>query len=198
VFVAAVVILAALVVVVLALGGLGERKTTSVTVAPGDEIDTGMMVFVLSSATASHSASSGYWSVVVTGTVRNPNSESLAPVEPMYGSVTGVDEATSQFVATPAYCLGPCAADEFRISERVLLPPRSEWTDIRMRFTLDDPYEPSDTFPVLLRPMVYETAAVLGYSSAESWVAQSGARTFVVRVPLTRVIPFSEPIVSYR
>ena len=182
-------VLVAAVVAVLALGGLGQRTNVSIPMAPGQEVDTGMMDFMLSSATATYSSGSGEWSVVVAGKVRNPNSESLAPLDTMYGSVAGVDRATDQYVTDPAYSLGPSTDEDFRTSARSLVPPQSEWMDIRLQFTLEDPYEPSDTFPVALRPMVYAVSAILGYSDTKSWIGQNGARSFVVRVPLTVLPP---------
>jgi len=176
---------AAVAITIVALGGFGERPTQSIRVAPGEEIDQGMMVYTVSSATVTYDTTFDAWDVVVTGTVRNPNSESLEPIEAMYGNVIGVDQATEQYINDPSYDLGPLREDSYY--RRSVLPPQSDWMDIRLTFTLKDPYEPSDTFPVLFRPMEYRTAYILGYSPDKEWVPKIGECNFVVYVPLTRL-----------
>jgi len=178
-------VLAIAAAVVLAAGGLGESSSTAITMQPGDEIDEGMMIFTVSSATAEYQEFNSAWRVVVTGKVRNPNSESLDPIDTMYGNVMGVDRATGQYDTAWVKCLGASMDDGY--CDRYVVPPDSEWMDIQLRFNMEEPYTPSDTFQIVFRPMEYRVAAVLGISSDKEWAPVRGARNFVVYVPLTRL-----------
>jgi len=185
------IVLVALVIVVgtvVGLGGLNQRATRSIRMEPGQVVDQVMMEYTVSSATVYHSLSDSAWYVTVTGQVRNPNSESLPPTATSYSSVLGVDEATSQYIDTPLCSLGPEAENSsYAWSKRQVVPPDSEWMDIRLRFKFEESYEPSDTFSILFRPMEYRVTAVLGFSNAEEWAPQRGARNFVIYVPLTHL-----------
>jgi len=181
----AVVVVIAAIAAVMGVGGLAPRDTRAIVVQPGEEIDQGMMVFTLSSATVAYVHAQNEWDVIVTGKVRNPTSETLRPTSVIDHSIIGIDRATEQYL-DPVCSLGEVTSDWF-MSERKMVPPNSEWMDIRMLFTLEDPYEPSDTFVVGFRPMVYKVLAAYGYSSAEGWAADASAQSHVVNVPLTRL-----------
>jgi len=172
--------------VVIGVGGLGLRPTMAITVQPGDEIDQGMMIFTVSSATASYREFDSSWQVVVTGKVRNPNSESLAPTDSFFGSVIGVDKATDQYVNNVLYCLGTPMGTSFS-SDRKFVLPDSEWMDIQLLFEMQEPYTPSDTFRIAFRPMSYRVLIVLGLSPSKVWAPEPAAQNFVVNVPLTQL-----------
>jgi len=189
------VIVGALVVavaLVVALGGLQQRKTQLIDVPYGQQVDSGMMVYEPMSATVVRHTDAIYnspWQLVILMKVRNPQSESLAPVDPTKPTMFGIDPNTRLVAQASSYSLSWTMPDtsSYAAGVRKLVPPQSDWMYLSLRINLDDPYTPADTYILAIRPMEFKTTAAYGYSDLKSWAPNTYARVYAISVPLTQL-----------
>lgn len=176
-------------VAVVVAGGFDRRTAPTLPVPAGTELDAGNLVFRLDSATAQlrTEAIGDPWQVVVSGSIRNPHQESLAPLSGDYGNVVGIDRASDQFVVDPRYGLGAVDPAAPWLNRREVVPPVDRWLDLQVTFSFADGFEPGDTFEVGLVPMEFTANTILGLSDEPAWNPDSFARPWTVTVPLTRL-----------
>ena len=177
-------------VVIAALGGFQARRSATLPMPLGTEIDTGMMIYLPESATVTFLAESSKnpWEVVISLQVRNPQAEALEPFVDMASNIVGVDPRTRLIAVGPSYSLFWDAPGEgFEYANRSLVPPDSDWMHMRLRVRHDESFDPGDTYLVALRPMQFRATAHYGYSEAKSWAAARFSRIYTVEVPLTRL-----------
>ncbi|MFT3862210.1 hypothetical protein [Micropruina sp.] len=170
------------------LGGFQRRQAEAVSVPAGTEIDARNLVFRLDSATLQYLAktSSEPWEVVVSGSVRNPQNETLAPITGSYGNLVAIVEqaeprATGDFTAR----LGPENPDLFS-SDRRVVPPNDQWMTFTATFRFDE-FPETDTLDVRVVPMEFTANTVLGLSDTPRWNVDSYALPSSVMLPLTRI-----------
>ncbi len=170
-------------------GGFERRSAPTVAVAPGTELDAGNLVFRLDSATVQFRAKTtgDPWQVVVSGSVRNPHDESLAPLSGDYGNLVGIDRASDQFVVRPQYGLGAVDPDRPWDNRRQLVPPVDRWMEFRAGFTFTEGYRPGEDFEVGVVAMEYTANTILGLNDDPAWNPDSFASPWTVTVPLTRL-----------
>ncbi len=182
-------VVAASLAVVGVAGGFERRAAPTVAVAPGTELDAGNLVFRLDSATVVFrtKATGDPWQVVVSGSVRNPHDESLAPLSGDYGNLVGIDRVSDQFVVRPQYGLGAVDPDRPWGNRRQVVPPVDRWMEFRAAFTFSGSYAPGDGFEVGVVAMEYTANTILGLSDDPAWNPDSFASPWTVTVPLTRL-----------
>jgi len=178
-------VVSAFVLVAALVGGLGgfQARTgvSMIWVEAGSEVDVGMMVFRVTAATAAHHPDATQpWEVTVVGSVRNPNTETLRPIEGWNGSVSGTDRTL--YDDQPQYVLGP--VNELGRSDRRVVPPDNQWMDISLVFQFEQTFEPGNSFVVVFRPLDYTVTSVLGFSEQKDWAVDSYSPSFAVEVPL--------------
>lgn len=172
-----------------AAGGFERRTVRTVAVPAGTELDAGNLVFRLDSATVQYrSETTGDpWQVVVIGSVRNPNDESLAPLSGGYGNLVGIDRGSDQYIEDAIFGLGVTDPDQPWANRRQVVPPVDEWMELRAAFTFEMTYHPGDTFEIGVVPMEFTANSILGLSDEPSWNPDSFAQPWSVTVPLTRL-----------
>lgn len=182
-------LVAATVAAMVLAGGFERRAAPTVAVPPGTELDAGNLVFRLDAATVQRRTrtTGDPWQVVVTGSVRNPHDESLAPLSGAYGNLVGIDRASDQFIDTPQYVLGAVDPERPWGNRRQVVPPVDRWMDFRAGFDLAEGYQPGDGFEVGLVPMEFTANTILGLNDAPTWNPDSFASPWTVTVPLTRL-----------
>ncbi|MCL2652979.1 MAG: hypothetical protein FWD63_04225 [Propionibacteriaceae bacterium] len=177
--------------VVALLGGFQHRKADSVAVPLGQEIDTGMMVYLPESATVQFKTESDTapWEVIITMKVRNPQAESLQPVNTASPNVLGGDPNTGAIANPKRVLLGatPPGDSVFSQSPRGFVPPDNRWMEMRLVVNPAPSYVPGSTYIAVFRPMKYSASTAYGYSSDKSWRINSQSRALTVAVPLTRL-----------
>lgn len=184
-----VVVVAAVLATVAGLGGFERRAVRSIPLPAGTDIDAGNLVFRLDTATVQYltEATGDPWRVVVSGAVRNPNDESLAPLSGNYGNMVGIDRPSDQFVVDPDYGLGPVPAEPAWSGTRRVVPPVDRWMEFRATFRFTADFLPADGFEVGLVPMEFTANAILGLNDAPQWNPDSFSQPWTVTVPLTRI-----------
>lgn len=183
-------ILAAAVVVglIAVLGGLQRREVVAVGVPPGTEIDARNLVFRLDSATVQYltETTGDPWKVVVSGSVRNPQDETLAPITGRYGNLVAVQEgadpgATGDFYAR----LGPDNPELYTTARR-LVPPTGQWMTLTATYRFAE-FPDTGTIEVRVVPMEFTANTILGLNDTPVWNVDSGALPSSVSLPLTRL-----------
>lgn len=158
------------------LGGFDQR-TDHILVSPGSEIDANNLVFTLDHAVAQRQTS-GRWLVVVSGQVRNPHAEALAPVLGDYGN----------FAARPARNTETAVADQFTLGGTFLrqyVPPDNRPIAFEAGFTLDGRWELGDSIECAVFSMEYTDPTILGLGGGPYWNVDSYARIHYAVLPLT-------------
>jgi len=186
--VAGVVVLA--VAVIALLGGFGARTSTVIRVPAGQQIDTGMLVYLPESATVTYRPTNEDrpWEVVITMKVRNPQAQSLRAVI-VPANVIGVDPRTRLTAESGSFSLSWAGVDtsSFTVTSRYLVPPDNDWMVLQLRQYPAVTFEPGQTYMVAFRQMEYTVTAAYGYSNVKNWSVNSFARSFLAEVPLTRL-----------
>ncbi|MCL2652982.1 MAG: hypothetical protein FWD63_04240 [Propionibacteriaceae bacterium] len=170
------------------LGGFAARKSTTVTVPLGQEVDNGEMVFLPVSATLQFRTKDDTtpWEIVIQMKVRNPQTESLRPMDTWSDNIVGVDPSNRNVTTVYATYLGtPPPGDSASNSGRRSVPPDNKWMDMNIRIRLDATYVPQQTYMVGFRPMVYSTSMAYGLSSEKEWHTTPYKRAQLVKLPLT-------------
>ncbi len=175
---AAAAVLAVVVGVAAALGGFDQR-TDHILVSPGTEIDAHNLVFTLDHAVAQRQPS-GRWLVIVSGQVRNPHTEALAPVPGDYGNFALRPAANTETAVTRDFTLGGTFL-------RQDVPPDNRPIGFEAGFTLDGKWELGDTVECAVFDMEYTDPTILGLGSGPYWNVDSYARIHYAKLPLTVV-----------
>jgi len=180
-------VVVAVLVVIAALGGFEFRRSGTLPMPLGTEIDTGMMIYVPESATVTFltKTSGNPWEIVISLRVRNPQTEALEPLVDSARNVMGVDPRTRTIADGTSYSLGWDAPDSFIRTDRQLVPPESDWMHMNLRLRHDESFEPGDTYLVAIRLMQFRTTAFYGYSDTKTWAPNRFARIYTIEVPLT-------------
>lgn len=177
--------------VVALLGGFQQRGSNNISVPLGQEVDTGMLVYLPISATVQYKtkADTKPWEIIITMKVRNPQTESLVAVDSMNPNVAGADPQTRLIASAGRVLLGaqPPGDSLFNNSPRSFVPPDNQWMDMRVVVNPAPSYVPGSTYIAVFRPMEYTASAAYGYSADKSWNVNSFARYLTVTVPLTRL-----------
>jgi len=178
--------------VTVAFGGLRQRSSQTVVVPYGQQIDSGMMVYQPLSATVVHHIGDTYsspWEVWLLMKVRNPQLESLAPLDLSRLTVFGVDPSTRLTAQPRSYSLTWTNPEQsaYATGSRWVVPPESDWMYLRLRLYLDDTYQPSDTFLAAIRLMEFKATNFYDDSGQKGWAPNTFARAFTVSVPLTQL-----------
>ncbi|MCE1173961.1 MAG: hypothetical protein LWW77_05045 [Propionibacteriales bacterium] len=172
-------VLIAAIGIVAALGGF-EQRADHLQLAPGTEIDANNLVFSLEHATAQRT-SSGSWTVVVSGQVRNPHPEPLAPIVGDYGNLVVRPAVHTQAAVVSAFALGGTW-------RRAYVPPTNRPIPFEATFTLDGQDQLGDTMDCAVFSMEYTDPTILGLGSGPYWNVDSYARVQYATLPLT-VLP---------
>jgi len=181
--VASAVAAAILVAGVYAAGGFNQRSDWEVR-GPGEEMDAGNLVFTAVSATAQRgdAAAGGRWTVLVTGTVRNPQDSSLAPILGDRGNLFARDHSGGTVSTLASARLGDDDA-------RTEVPPDNRPLAMVAQFRFET-FEPGTTLDVAVARMEFTDNSVLGLGGgAKEWNVDSAALLQMVSVPLTVLPP---------
>ncbi|MDQ7991490.1 MAG: hypothetical protein AAGC63_07505 [Propionicimonas sp.] len=187
--VVAVLAVSAVVGVVAGLGGFERRSTRSIAVPAGTELDAGNLVFRFDTATVQYftERTTGPWEVVVTGTVRNPHDETLAPLSGSYGNLVGIDRRSGQFIEDPTFSLGRLDPERPWGNDRSMVPPVDQWMELRASFRFGAGFRPGDTVELGLVPMEFTASTVLGLNDVQTWGPDSFRQPWTVTLPSTRL-----------
>lgn len=184
-----VLLVLAAIATIAAAGGFARRTTTTLAVAAGTELDAGNLVFRFDTATVQYrSKTTGDpWLVVVSGSVRNPHDESLAPLTGAGGNLFGLDLVNRQAVDDPTFLIGATDPAQPWTNRRAVVPPVDRWTELQAEFAFERSYRPGDTFELEVTPMEFTANSILGLSDEPSWNRDSFSRPWTVTVPLIRL-----------
>lgn len=178
------VVLVALVGVVFAAGGFGQRSDWLVR-SPGEEIDAVNLVFTVTSATAQRDDTAlggGRWRVLVSGTVRNPQDSTLQPETGEYGNLFARDHRGGTVATLATVELGGA-------SSRTEVPPDDSPMAMVARFDFDR-FDPAASLDVAVATMEFTDNGVLGLGGGQKvWNTDSNALLQLVSVPLTVLPP---------
>jgi hypothetical protein len=164
-------------------GGFGQRSDWVVRAA-GENMDAGNLVFTAVSATAQRdeTVAARPWTVLVTGTVRNPHEETLAPMLGEQGNMFARDHRGGTVETLASVQLGG-------VYSRTEVPPDGRPIDLVAEFRFDQ-FEPGTTLDVAVSRMEFTDNSVLGLGGGEKeWNTDSNALLQMVTVPLTVLPP---------
>jgi hypothetical protein len=173
-------VLVAAIGIVGALGGF-EQRSDHRQLPAGTEIDANNLVFTLDHATAQRTTSGG-WTVVVFGQVRNPHAEPLAPIVGDYGNLVVRPAVRLQSAAVSAFTLGGTW-------RRAYVPPTNRPIPFEASFTLDPQDQLGDTMDCAVFTMEYTDPTILGLGTGPYWNVDSYARVQYATLPLTLLPP---------
>ena len=170
------------------LGGFQRREVTAVSVQPRTEIDARNLAFRLDSATLQYIAetSNKPWKVVVSGSIRNPQAETLAPITGPYGNLIGIAPEAEPRATGDYYARFGPENPELLTTGRRVVPPTDQWMTLTATFRFDD-FPEADTFEVRVVPMEFTANTVLGLNETPRWNVDSYALPTSVLLPLTRI-----------
>lgn len=173
---------------VAAFGGFERRQVRAISVQPGAEIDARNLVFRLDSATVQYLTKSGSepWKVVVSGSVRNPHQETLAPITGPYGNLVGFQDGAEPGVTGDYYARFGPENPEITVAGRRVVPPTDQWLTLTATFRFDK-FPESDTFEVRVVPMEFTPNTILGLNDTPNWNVDSYSLPTSVVLPLTRI-----------
>ncbi|MDR1807306.1 MAG: hypothetical protein LBR33_05240 [Propionibacteriaceae bacterium] len=169
-------------------GGLAPREGGVVYAGPGDEADAHNLVFRFDRATAQHKTALDTWEIVVTGSVRNPQSTSAGLIGGSHGSLWGYYDGAASALQPASTVLGRYAADEDYVLRRVV-PPDGEWLDLRVTFAAAA-FDRAQ-FAVIVTPMEFTDDSLLSLYGTPSWNQDSYADLTAVVLPV-EVLPETE------
>jgi hypothetical protein len=165
-------------------GGFAQR-TDRVSRSPGEEIAAGNLIFTLDRATAQRDDTDlgrGTWTVLVTGSVRNPHETSLRPMTGDRGNLLARDHSGGSVAVSSSTRLG----DHYSRTE---VPPDGRPLALVARFDFDS-FDAGTGLDVAVATMEFTDNGVLGLSrGAKTWNPDSNALLQVVTVPLTVLPP---------
>lgn len=170
------------------LGGFQRRQTVAVVVPAGTEIDARNLVFRFDSATLQYltETSGSRWKVVVSGSVRNPQEETLAPITGNYGNLVVIEDQAEPRATGDYYArLGPDNPDLYTTARR-MVPPTDQWMTLTATFRFDE-FPEADTIELRVVPMEFTANTVLGLSDTPNWNVDSYALPSSIFLPLTRI-----------
>lgn len=169
---------------IVGMGGLARRTDKLLPAELGSEIDSHNLVFTVDSATLQGvPAISGAmeWKIQVTGSVRNPNDEALAPILGPSGNFILHDAITGLTAEPETVTLGES-------SRRYRVPPGNTTMPLVIDFTLPSDYTPQAGIELAVAPMEHTANTVLGLNDEDlTWNLDSAAPMSLVQVPLVRV-----------
>jgi hypothetical protein len=177
-------VVAVIVALVVGLGGFDRRTDQLRPAIVGAEIDSHNLVFVFTGATLQLTprfTGSPEWRIEVSGSVRNPNDEALAPILGPTGNLFLHDKVSGRTAEPDSVKLG----DTFR---RELVPPGNTRTSLVVSFTLPGDYAPQPGIELGVAQMEHTANVVLGLNDSErNWNVDSFAPLSVLTLPLTRL-----------
>ena len=170
------------------LGGFERRSVTAISVPPGTEIDARNLVFRLDSATVQFltKTSDKPWKVVVSGSIRNPNDETLAPITGSYGNLIALADRAVPDVTGDYYPRFGPLNPELSSPGRRVVPPTDHWWPLTVTYGFQE-FPEADTFEVVVVPMEFTANAVLGLNDTPNWNVDSYELPTSVVLPLTRI-----------
>ncbi len=177
VLVAAVAIIAVTVTTVWLLGGFEQRRDY-LTFAPGQQVDAGNLVFILDSATAQRAAD-GDWEVVVLGSVRNPNHESLPVITGDSGNFA-IRSGTTVAVLERVELGGN--------AQRAVVAPDNRPIQLAAHFSLPAETSLATDLRVGVFVMEYGSTNILDLAGGERW-HEADSRVYAAVLPLLLLEP---------
>lgn len=173
------------VVLAVAAGGFSRRSDLAVPAALGQELDCRDLVFTFERATAQHVVSAyagSSWEIVVLGTVRNPQDESLTPISGSYGHFAFRDPRTHQISQWDGQLILDGDAS------RTYVPPGNSVLTLSLISRFPDSYLPGPELELGVNRMEHTDNVVFGLGGGrKNWNIDSAASSWVLKLPVTEL-----------